>query len=78
MRLEMKEEIRAIQEKHNQLPEQNGLVTPNLKGIENRKSSKKKTKQQADNFGKLQKAISNAVAAGSDEDFNENELYNLM
>ncbi len=59
---------------HNQLPEQHGLVTPALKGIN--KSKNKKAKQAMDNFGKIQKAMSNAVAAGvDDEDFSEKDLF---
>lgn len=76
---EIREEIRTglmeIQRKHNELPEQNGLITPAIKGI-NRKN--KQPKQAADNFGRLQKAISNAVAVADDDDFNENDLYSLM
>jgi hypothetical protein len=77
MRIEMLEEIRSIQEKHNQLPEQHGLKTPAIKGISKKKQ--KATKQSSDNFGRVQKAMSNAVAAGTDEeDFNEDDLYKLM
>lgn len=76
-RIAIHEGIRAIQEKHNQLPEQHGLITPAIKGISKKKQ--KASKQPVDNFGRLQKAISNAVAVGADEeDFNEDELYDLM
>lgn len=76
LRVENDEHIRNIQEQWNQLPEQHGLVTPNLKGINSKRPA---VKSPADNFGRLQKAISNAVMAnGDDEEFNENELYNLM
>lgn len=77
-RIENNEMVRGIQEKHNDLPEQHGFVTPNLKGI----NSKKKTgakKQPADNFGRIQKAMSNAVmAGGDDDDFDENDFYKMM
>lgn len=66
--------MREIQAKWNQLPEQHGLNTPALKGI--RKKDVKKP--AADNFGKLQKVMSNAVAVTEEEDFDENDLYNMM
>jgi hypothetical protein len=78
LRIENDAHMREIQRQWNQLPEQNGLVTPKIKGI-NSKTQNPKTKGQADNFGRLQKAISNAVMAnGDDDDFNETDLYNLM
>lgn len=77
MRIELNEGIRAIQEKHHQLPEQNGLNTPALKGV--KAAKKTKAKQQADNFGRLQKAMSNMVMADADETtIDENNLYNLI
>jgi len=76
-RIAIHNEIKAIQEKHHQLPEQHGLNTPAIKGISKKKQKAKS--QPADNFGRLQKAMSNAVAAGADDDdFDENDLYNLM
>ena len=79
MRLELFDEIKAIQEKHNQLPEQHGLITPQPKGISSLKNKNAKAKQAIDNFGRLQKAVSNLVMAGGDnEDFDENDLYSLM
>ncbi len=77
MRLEIEENIRSIQEKHHQLPEQHGLVSPAIKGINNPK--KKKAQQKADNFGRLQKAMSNAVmAGGDDEEFDDNDMYGMI
>lgn len=77
MRLEIEENIRSIQEKHHQLPEQHGLISPAIKGINTPK--KRKAKQQADNFGRLQKAMSNAVmAGGDDEEFDDNDLYGMI
>lgn len=78
LREEMRETLMEIQRQHNQLPEQHGLVTPGIKGL--KKDKKKKVKQPADNFGRLQKAMSNAVMANveDEEDFNEDNLYNLM
>lgn len=80
LRLENDAYMRNIQEQWHQLPEQNGLVSPKLKGINSKKQeARSKKPQQTDNFGKLQKAISNAVAATSDDDdFNETDLYSLM
>ncbi len=78
LRVETQNFVRQIQEKHNDLPEQHGFVTPKLKGI-NSKNTTKKAKQPADNFGRIQKAMSNAVmAGGDDEDFDENDLYRMM
>lgn len=78
MRIENDQYIRNIQERFNELPEQNGLVTPRIKGISTAKQGKKAS-QPSDNFGRLQKAISNAVAVTvDDEEFNEDDLYNLM
>jgi len=78
LRVETQQIVREIQERHNDLPEQHGFVTPKLKGI-NSKSTTKKAKQPADNFGRIQKAMSNAVmAGGDDEDFDENDLYGMM
>jgi hypothetical protein len=78
LRIETQNYVRTIQEKHNDLPEQHGFVTPKIKGI-NSKSTAKKAKQPADNFGRIQKAMSNAVMAGiDDEDFDENDLYKMM
>ena len=77
MRIELHEEIKEIQAKHNQLPEQHGMVSPALKGINSKK--KQKAKQQADNFGRLQKAMSNAVLVEeTGEEIDENNLYNLI
>lgn len=76
MRIELHNEIKAIQEKHFQLPEQHGLVTPTLKGVKLQK--KAKARKQADNFGRLQKAMSNAIMAEETEDIDENNLYNLI
>lgn len=75
--------MHKIQEQWNQLPEQHGLVSPAPKGIKrpDTEDQRPKTgkKQPTDNFGRLQKAVSNAVMAGGDEDeFNDDELYNLM
>ncbi|MDX9703898.1 MAG: kinase [Candidatus Auribacterota bacterium] len=81
---EMREEIRAelmnIQQKHNQLPEQHGLITPAIKGIKRQtgEGKKQKQKQAADNFGRLQKAISNVVMAGDDDGFDESELWEMV
>lgn len=77
MREEIRTELMNIQQKHNQLPEQHGLVTPAIKGI-NKKSKNTKAQAKADNFGRLQKAISNMVMAGDDEDYNESDLYKMM
>ena len=82
-RLENEAYMRELQEKWNQLPEQHGLISPAPKGIKRPETGDRRPKigkkQPADNFGRLQKAISNAVMAGGDEDdFNDDELYNLM
>jgi hypothetical protein len=76
MRIELKQELLNIQNKYNQTPEQHGLNTPKYRG---EKPNKKKSKQPAGNFGKLQKALSNVVPAGvDDDDFDENDIYNLI
>lgn len=68
--------IREVQEKWGELPEQNGLNTPGIKGM---KAKDKKKKTVSDNFGRIQKAMSNAVAVGADDDdFNESDLYKMM
>ncbi len=72
LREEMRESLMEIQRQHNQLPEQNGLVTPGIKGIN------RKRKQTADNFGRLQKAMSNVVVASDEDDEQDDNLYNLM
>jgi len=74
LREEMQESLMEIQRQHNQLPEQNGLVTPGIKGINKKKKAKA---TPADNFGKLQKAMSNAVVT-DDEDEDETSLYDLI
>jgi hypothetical protein len=61
----------AILELHNLLPEQNGLNSPKLKGIE---SKRKKATQKMD-IGQIQKVLSNVVVL-NDDDFDEKELYN--
>lgn len=78
MREEFRDELMEMQRQHNELPEQHGLKTPGIKGINRKKKKKKGKTEPADNFGKLQKAMSNVVVQGDDEDFNEDELYNLM
>lgn len=77
LREEMRQSMMEIQRQHNQLPEQHGLQTPGIKGVNKKKNTKA---APADNFGKLQKAMSNAVANGNndDEEFNENDLYDLI
>jgi hypothetical protein len=75
LREEMRETLMEMQRQHNQLPEQHGLVTPGIKGL--KKDKTKKVKQPADNFGRLQKAMSNVVMA-NDENYEEDNLYDLM
>ncbi len=77
MRIELYNQLREIQEKYNQLPEQHGLVTPTPKGIKSLK--KVKAQHQADNFGRLQKAMSNAVMADGEEgSYDEKDIYDLI
>lgn len=81
LRVETQNYVHDIQEKHNDLPEQHGFVTPKLKGINSKASTGSATrkKQPVDNFGRIQKAMSNAVmAGGDDEDFDENDFYKMM
>lgn len=77
LREEFRDTLMEIQRQHNQLPEQHGLVTPGIKGLN--KKDKKRKKQPVDNFGRLQKAMSNVVMAGDDdENDSEDNLYHLM
>ncbi len=78
MREEMRAQLMEIQRLHNQLPEQNGLITPGIKGINGKTKAAAKTRAKGDdNFGRLQKAMSNLVAAETDDD-TENELYSMI
>lgn len=69
LRIETRDKMDEILEAHNMLPEQNGLNSPLVKGIE-----KKKDRKEGE-IGKYQKAMSNKVVAGDDDDDN---FYNKM
>jgi hypothetical protein len=75
LREETFEVVQEYQRKHNMHAEQNGLNMPGLKGNGKNKKGKKKA-STADNFGKIQKAISNATA--TEDVFDENEIYKMM
>ncbi len=58
-----------IQMQHGRQPEQYGLNTPHLKGIQNRKKSKKKQEE----YGEYTKVVSNIVP--DEDDFDEKDIY---
>ena len=65
-RIATRDKTDAILEEHGLLPEQNGLFSPTIKGVE------KKTRAKAGEIGKYQKAVSYVDA---DEDFNTIDLF---
>lgn len=76
LRLRKRDEIEEILEKHNLLPEQHGLNSPALKGIETSRPAKKteviktreRRKQRTKGIAEIQKEISNVVAIGGGDD----------
>jgi len=68
-RVATRDKMDAILEEHGLLPEQNGLFSPTIKGIE------KKTRAKAGEIGKYQKAVSYAE---NEEDYSKTELYKNM
>ncbi len=72
IRTERSNEMDAILELHGMLPEQNGLVSPNIKGV-----TKKAKKQPSakDTYGQYEKELSNTVLCPDGEVKN---LYNEM
>ncbi len=69
VRIESRDKVDAILETYNLLPEQHGLNSPTLKGIENRRKRKKT------DIAKVQKAMSNATAL---DDSEEDNIYKLI
>jgi hypothetical protein len=67
-RIETRDKMDAILEQHGLLPEQNGLNSPRLKGIE-------KAKRKAGEIGKAQKEVSNMVPELEEE---EVDIYKIM
>lgn len=74
LRIEDRDKMDSILEIHNMLPEQHGLVSPNLKGIENKRKSNIKAKKV--DIATVQKAVSNATLL-DDEEFDEKSIYGL-
>lgn len=76
LRVRKRDEIEEILRQHNLLPEQHGLNSPALKGIETSRSAKKtevvkerkKRKQRTKGIAEVQKEISNVVMAGGGDD----------
>lgn len=73
-RVESRDEADAILEAHGMLPEQYGLNSPVIKGIE----SRRKKRKEAEDLGELQKQISNAINPLEDEDEDPNLVYIRM
>lgn len=76
MRVDMRDETVAIQERHGATAEQRGLNSPNIKGVESsrrQKAAKNGYKVKNIEIGQYQKQLSNVVAGEDDED-----IYNLM
>jgi hypothetical protein len=74
-RLDVHEYMDVLQESQGRKPEQHGLNTPRVMGLQTKKG-KSKTQSKQSEIGKYMKAVSNAVA--DDEDFDANELYNML
>lgn len=69
-RIEKRDSLNEILEKFGMTPEQQGLNSPTLKGIEKKK---RKTKEPT-SIGQYQKELSNKVGNSSDGDFDYDEL----
>lgn len=76
LRIRKRDEMEEILEKHNLLPEQHGLNSPALKGIETSRpaqkaeavKTRKRKKQRTKGIAEIQKEISNVVAIGGGDD----------
>jgi hypothetical protein len=73
LRIQNRDNMNAILEMNNLLPEQHGLISPRIKGIET--SKRKKAKKTMD-VAQVQKEVSNSVAL-DENDYDESEIYDL-
>jgi hypothetical protein len=78
-RLETRDKTEKVLEEFGVSAEQNGLITPPIKGLETLKSKKGQSsrKVKAGEIGKVEKDLSNVVPDVDDEDF-ENYFYNKL
>lgn len=72
IRIEARDEMDAILAEHNRLPEDYGLKSPVLHGIES--SRKKQSKKEKTTIGEYQKAISNVALTEN----TETDIYSIM
>lgn len=74
-RINKRDAMDEILEQHGMLPEQYGLNSPALKGIESQKRKNKANKAaKVEDIGEYQKALSNAVPV----DHEDNDIYDMM
>ncbi|MEI6061735.1 MAG: kinase, partial [Bacteroidota bacterium] len=67
------DEMDSILEQFGMLPEQNGLISPRIKGVSKKGTRQVKSpKASADTYGKYEKELSNAVAD------DETDIYSIM
>jgi hypothetical protein len=71
LRVQVRDNMNAILEMNNLLPEQHDMNSPLIKGVEKRKKTKRVT-----DIAQVQKEISNKVAVDESE-YNENEIFSM-
>jgi hypothetical protein len=70
LRIEARDKVDSILEQHKMRPEDYGLVSPKLMGIETKKKKKGKP-ETVDDIGQFQKNVSNMVTTIDDDDFSD-------
>lgn len=76
-RMERRDKMDAILEKHGMLPEQYGLNSPALKGIESQSKKNKKNKAEGIGIGAYQKKVSNQVPVLDDGSEDNEDPYGM-